>query len=142
WRVEGLRPGVYVFNHQTHALHGSGAVPTGSEAVELFVQDEFASAPAMGWISGNLAAACARHGAFGHRQLLLRAGAAAHRLGMAALGMDLSGTIVAGVVPGAARKLGFNGYTEASLVAFVMGHDAERMKRPPTRRGPMPLEQG
>jgi nitroreductase len=94
--------------------------------VELFVQSDFADAPAVIWIAGNLAAACASDGARGHRHLLLRAGAAAHRLWMAALASGLNGSIVAGLVPGAARRLlGFDGYKTASLLAFAAGHRRE-----------------
>jgi SagB-type dehydrogenase family enzyme len=122
-RIEGLSPGVYSYMQEVHALEFSGPGPTVREGVELYVQAEFSSAPLAVWITGNLAAACARHGAFGHRQLLLRAGAAANRLWMAALGMGLEGCIVAGLVSGAARRwLGLDGYQRASLIAFSTGH--------------------
>jgi nitroreductase len=90
--------------------------------MELFVQPEFASAPVIIWIAGNLAAACARLGALGHRLLLLRAGLAGHRLWTAALAMGLSGGITAGVVSGAAREqFGLDGYRQVSLLAFATG---------------------
>ncbi|MGH9914865.1 MAG: nitroreductase family protein [Pyrinomonadaceae bacterium] len=123
WRIDGLDPGVYAYDHQNNALCFSSVAPSSTEAVDLFVQREVASAPLVIWIVGNLAAACARHGAFGHRQLLLRAGAAGHRLWMASLGMGLEGLLVSGLVPGAARHLlGLDGYGKASLFAFVTGH--------------------
>lgn len=130
WRVENLNPGVYVYDPQQHALRLSAEAPRAEKAVELFVQPEFAMASLVVWIAGNLAAACLRHGAFGHRLLLLRAGAAAHRLWMAALASGLSGTLVSGVVPGAARNFGLDGYTQASLLAFAGGHEIERAKGP------------
>lgn len=86
------------------------------------MQSEFAKAPLVVWITGNLAAAAARHGGFGHRQLLMRAGMAAHRLWMAGMATGLSGCIVAGVVPGAARRqLELDGYRKASLIALAAG---------------------
>src|SRR5579871_512224 len=113
WRAQDLAPGIYQYNPQSRTLSFSHPAPSPSGTVELYVQEEFAAAPLVLWITGNLAAACARHGAFGHRELLLRAGAASHRVWMAAMGMGLAGTIVAGVIPGAARRLfGLDGYTQ------------------------------
>jgi SagB-type dehydrogenase family enzyme len=124
-RVQGVEPGVYAYVPREHTLVVAKPVIAVEKMIDLFVQPEFASAPVIIWIAGNLAASCARHGAFGHRQLLLRAGAAANRLWMAAMAMDLGGCIVAGVVPGAARQqLGLDGYRHASLIAFAAGHGA------------------
>jgi SagB-type dehydrogenase family enzyme len=123
WRAEGVAPGVYRYTAKHHSLCWSTDVPSLRETTGLFLQDEFAVAPLAIWITGNLAGACARHGSFGHRQLLLRAGAAAHRLWMAALGMGLQGSLVSGLVPGAARcLLDFDGYHRTSLIAFIAGH--------------------
>lgn len=135
WRVEGIEPAVYLYDPQKHGLSFSSAAPSPPEAVELFVQDEFASVPLVIWIAGDLAGACARYGAFGHRQLLLRAGAAGHRLWMAALAMGLSGSLVSGLIPGAARRqLGLDGYNRASLFAFVTGHGIASFGEPGARR--------
>jgi hypothetical protein len=61
--------------------------------------------------------------------LLLRAGAAAHRLWMAALGTGLAGCLAAGVVPGTARRqFGFDGFRQASLLSFVTGYGAQAPK--------------
>jgi SagB-type dehydrogenase family enzyme len=125
--VEGINKGVYEYDPYKHGLTQVRASLSREQTVELLVQSEYADAPALVWIAGNLAAACARHGAWGHRQLLLRAGAAGHRLWMSVLGLGLSGSIFAGLVPGAARKyLGLDGYKKASLFAFAAGYQ----KRP------------
>jgi SagB-type dehydrogenase family enzyme len=125
-RASGIEPGVYVYDAERHGLSRLRPGLSREEMVELFVQSDFADAPAVIWIAGNLAAACASDGARGHRHLLLRAGAAAHRLWMAALASGLNGSIVAGLVPGAARRLlGFDGYKTASLLAFAAGHRRE-----------------
>ncbi|HWG50623.1 MAG TPA: SagB family peptide dehydrogenase [Candidatus Acidoferrales bacterium] len=128
-RVEGLLTGVYEYDPSGERLGWIAEMPDSESMAELFVQREFVAAPLLIWIFGDLAAACARHGAFGHRQLLLRAGAAAHRLWLAALGMGLAGCLVGGMVPGAARrKFAFDGYRDATLLAFATGYGAQSMK--------------
>ena len=122
-QIVGVEPGVYRYDDGIHGLCKVGSALSHEEMIDLIVQDEFANAPVLVWITGNLAAACARDGARGHRQLLVRAGAAGHRLWMAALGLGLSGAVVAGLVPGAARRvLGMDGYNVASLFAFAGGY--------------------
>jgi SagB-type dehydrogenase family enzyme len=123
-QVADLNPAVYTYDASHHALFLARDLPPVDEAIELYVQDEFASAPVVLWIVGDLAAACTHQGACGHRSLLLRAGAAAHRCWMAALAMGLSGSLIAGLVPGAARRqLGLDGYKKSSLLAFAAGHE-------------------
>jgi SagB-type dehydrogenase family enzyme len=123
-RIDGLRPGIYPYCRHDHTLLERAADLT--DTTELFVQPEFAKAPLVIYIVGNLAAACSEHGAFGHRLLLLQAGEVAHRLWTAALGVGLSGTVVAGLVAGAARQqLGLDGYNQASLVAFAAGYSVK-----------------
>jgi SagB-type dehydrogenase family enzyme len=122
FRVQTLDSGVYVYEPQKHAVRRQRPFPMSRQVPWLFVQSEFSHAPVVIWIAGNLAGALARHGAFGHRQLLMRAGAAANHLWVAGMATGLSGCIVAGVVPGEAREwLGLDGYRNASLVAFVAG---------------------
>jgi len=121
--VEGLESGVYAYEPVSRELISLRGALSVEESVDLFVQPEFAEAPVTVWISANLAAACSRAGSFGHRRLLIRAGAAGHRLWMASLALGMSGCLVAGVIPGAARRrLGMDGYTNASLLAFAAGH--------------------
>lgn len=120
---------VYEYDAARHGLVSAGPSLSREQVRELFVQSEFVDAPVFIWITGNLAEACARDGARGHRQLLLRAGAAGHRLWMAALGLGLSGSLVAGLVPGAARRLlNIDGLRFASLFAFAAGYQAQESK--------------
>jgi SagB-type dehydrogenase family enzyme len=128
-RFRGAEPGVYSYDARRHRLLWLKPAPAPQQKAELFVQREFSQAPAVVWIYGNLAGACARHGAFGHRLLLLRAGAAGHRLSTAAGALGVAGCLVGGVVPGAGRRqFGFDGYLRASLIGFATGDGAPSMK--------------
>jgi SagB-type dehydrogenase family enzyme len=121
--VEGLESGVYAYEPVSRELVSLREALSAEERLDLFVQAEFAEAPVSVLISANLAAACSRAGSFGHRRLLIRAGAAGHRLWMASLALGMAGCLVAGVIPGAARKrLGMDGYTNATLLTFATGH--------------------
>jgi SagB-type dehydrogenase family enzyme len=125
WHVDGIPQGIYGYDSLKHGLSFLCSMPPPRDARDMFVQREFTSVPLVVWISGNLVAACSRHGAYGHRQLLLRAGCAGHRLWMAALAMGLSGCLIAGLVPSAAhRNLGLDGYRRTSLLAFATGRAA------------------
>jgi hypothetical protein len=122
WNIKQFEPGIYVYDAEEHGLLPVAPARSLRESFDLFVQSEFASAAAVIWITGNLAAACARLGSLGHRYLLLRAGFAGHRLWTAAMAMGLSGGITAGVVSGVAREqFGIDGYQQASLLAFATG---------------------
>lgn len=129
WRTEDFEPGVYLYEPEQNGLRFLENAPTEEHRTRLFLQEELAVAPAVIWIFGNLAAACARHGALGHRQLLLRAGAAAHRLWMAGVSLGVGGCLMGGVIPGEARRqFGFDGYKRASLLALALGYTAQGPK--------------
>jgi SagB-type dehydrogenase family enzyme len=121
-RIAELGEGLYEYIFEGHGLIRKGNLPSDTQYVDLLVQSELANAPVQVWLVGDLAAAYRRHGAWGHRQLLLRAGAASHRLWFAALGTGLVGTIVAGLVPGAARlHLDLDGYRQLALCGVAVG---------------------
>lgn len=124
WRVEGLTPAVYQYHAQRHALQKIHDAPVQPEEAEaLVLQREFAYAPVLLFILGNLSAACAKNGARGHRELLLRAGAAGQRFWFAALGQKLVGTVFAGFLAQAGHKyLQADGYTRLNLLAFACGY--------------------
>lgn len=129
--VEGLEPGVYAYEPVSRELISLRGALSAEERLDLFGQSEFAEAPVTIWISANLVAACSRAGSFGHRRLLIRAGAAGHRLWMASIALGMAGCLVAGVIPGAARRrLGMDGYTNASLLAFAAGHGSLHPQKP------------
>jgi SagB-type dehydrogenase family enzyme len=126
-RVTTIEPGVYEYDSAQRCLELSRGVLLREELIRLYVQEEFARAPLAIWITGNLAVACARNGAFGHRQLLLRAGAAGNRLWLAASGIGLAGCLVAGIKPDAAKPiLGLDGYLKSALFAVTIGYAAHR----------------
>ncbi len=124
--VQGIEQAVYIYEPGKHALLKVRQPLSHELTVDLLVQSEFADAPVIIWIAGSLAIACAQEGAQGHRKLLVRAGATGHRLWMVALGLGLSGSIFAGLIPGAARRmLGMDGYRMASLFAFAAGYQSD-----------------
>lgn len=123
WRVSGVDTALYRYLPQRSALCRVASLPDGPQAEELVLQREFAQAPALLVITGNLAAALTRHGSHGHRLLLTRAGAAGHAAWLAALRLDLVGTVFAGLLPHVLReRAGADGYHRAALFAFAVGH--------------------
>ncbi len=124
WCVKDLAPAIYRYVPGAHQLAYVASAPDQrTEGTGLVLQTEFADAPAIVLITGNLAAASARHGAWGHRQLLLRAGSAGQRLWLSSLGIGLVGTVFAGFLPRAAhRAVGVDGYRNAGLFAYATGH--------------------
>lgn len=122
-QVSGVAQGAYVYDRRSHSLSLLSEIRPGPEYSKIFVQPELAAAPLLVWVTGNLARACAANGAFGHRRLLIRAGATVHALSMAALGLGLAGTIVAGLIPAGGYNLEIDGFRRASLVGFVAGYE-------------------
>jgi hypothetical protein len=122
WRVAELEPAIWRYEPAAHELVYVGPAPSSKEADTLTLQVEFTAAPALVFISGSLAAACARYGSWGHRQLLLRGGAAGQCLWLGAIGVGLVGTVFAGFLPRAANRFaGVDGYLQSSLLAFAVG---------------------
>jgi SagB-type dehydrogenase family enzyme len=130
WRVEGVEPAIWQYEPERHELAYIGPAPAAHEADSLTLQHEFTAAPVIIFITGNLAAACARYGSWGHRQLLFRAGAAGQRLWFGAIGVGLAGTVFAGFLPRAANRFArVDGYLEASLLAFAVGRPPQFLGR-------------
>jgi nitroreductase len=123
--VSGLDPSAYEYLPDQHAVAPMARRLSATEFATFFLQKEFSAAPAAIWIVGDLAAACARHGEFGHRQLLLRAGHAGHRLWMGAIAHGLGGCLIGGMVAGAGREsIHLDGYWSAGLLGFALGFEA------------------
>jgi nitroreductase len=127
WRVEGLPQGIYRYVPASYSLALVGAAPNQEAGGrDLVLQTEFADAAAIVLVTGELGAAVKQHGPWGHRNLLVRAGAAGYRLWLAALAMGLSGTVFAGLLPRAAQRLaGLDGYRRAGLFAYAVGYAAD-----------------
>lgn len=125
WRVEGLTddaPGLYEYDPDKQALRFVNTAPPPGEADALFIQQEFANAAVVITVVSNLAAAVARHGSYGHRLLLMRAGAAAHRAWLSGLSFGLVGTVFAGFIAAPLRELAeIYGYQDAQLFALALG---------------------
>lgn len=127
WRVEGLPQGIYRYLPASHSVAAIGPAPNQEAGgKDLVLQTEFADASAIVLVAGELGAALKQHGAWGHRNLLVRAGAAGYRLWIASLATGLSGTVFAGLLPRAAQRLaGLDGYRKAGLFAYAVGHAAD-----------------
>ncbi|HEX6545260.1 MAG TPA: nitroreductase family protein [Bryobacteraceae bacterium] len=127
WRVEGLPQGIYRYLPASHSVAAIGPAPNQeTSGKDLVLQTEFADAPAIVLVTGDLGAALTQHGAWGHRNLLVRAGAAGYRLWLASLATGLSGTVFAGLLPRAAQRIaGLDGYRKAGLFAYAVGYAAD-----------------
>lgn len=122
WRVDGLPAATYIYAPQSHEALAIGPAPCGSDAEELVIQREFARAAALVIVLGGLAEAVSRYGGHGHRQLLVRAGAAAHAATLAALSLGLGACVTGGLLPRAVENLaGIDGYRQSVLFAVALG---------------------
>ncbi|MGE3508718.1 MAG: nitroreductase family protein [Vicinamibacterales bacterium] len=139
WRVSGLPAGVYSYGGERHVLRFDGPAPDPVvDGPDLTLQPEFAEAPFILFITGNLAAALRAHGSAGYPQLLLRGGSAGQRAWLAAIGAALCGVTFAGFLPAAASHyLGANGYEACCLLAFAGGRPADNGSTPVTARVPL-----
>jgi Nitroreductase family len=89
---------------------------------DLAIQEEFMGAAALVIVLANLAGAVSAGRTHGYRQLLVRAGAAAHRAWLASLSLGLVGSVFAGLLPKALKNLaGTDGYSCAPLFAYAVG---------------------
>lgn len=121
--VVGLEAGVYRYVAAGQSLKQVNTELSASELSALFAQQDVSAAAAQVWIGGSLAA-CATRGSRAYRRMLIRAGAVAHRISVAAVASGVSGAIVAGIVANAARRsLGFDGWHHVPLLAFTCGHE-------------------
>lgn len=132
WRIEGLEPGIHIYHPDIRSLVLLGPAPDQeTDGKALVLQSEFADASAIILITGELQAALKQHGAWGHRNLLVRAGAAGHRLWLSSLATGLSGTVFAGLLPRAAQRLaGLDGFYRAGLFAYAVGKSNDSINAP------------
>jgi SagB-type dehydrogenase family enzyme len=122
WRLDGLAAGTYIYADDSHELLLVGPALPQSEAQELVLQQEFARAAALLIILGDMAEAIEREGSHGYRQLLLRAGAAAHSADLAAMSVGLAGCFTAGLLVRAVEALaGIDGCHQSTLFALAVG---------------------
>lgn len=122
WRVRGLDPWLYRAHPDGEGLTPVAALPSAPGADSLFLQREFAWAPLVVIVLGDLECAVRRHGGYGHRQLLLRAGAAMQAAALAGLGLGLDGCLFAGLLPSSTFTLaGIDGHVRAPLFGLSVG---------------------
>lgn len=123
WNVRDLTPAIYAFDNENQTLNKVHEAPDrAADGSNLVLQPEFARAAAIVLITGALGSAIEEYGAWGHQNLLVRAGAAGHRLWLASLACGLVGTVFAGFLPRAAQQLaGVDGYRRAGLFAYATG---------------------
>jgi hypothetical protein len=118
--VSGVRPGYYHYDRERTELRRQPQdLP---DLRDLVLQLEFADAPAVVVVLGDLARALDREGAPGHRMLLSRGAAFAHTTWLAVLSEGGAGTVFAGVLSAAGRtELGIDGYHRAQLLGLAIG---------------------
>jgi hypothetical protein len=106
-----------------HALTTLHDVVTEESIEEMFIQHDFLQAPVSIFISANIGEAVLHFGLSAYRGLLLRAGAAGHRMWLTGLTMGLEGTLVAGLRMGGVRaQIEMAGECESPLLACSLGN--------------------
>jgi SagB-type dehydrogenase family enzyme len=130
-RVEGLDPGRYHYDPQTHELEHLGpAPPPGALGDAAFDQRALDEAPAVLAVVGVPARSMWKYGQRGYRFVLLEAGHLAQQLSLSAAALDLGSLVVGGFVDDEVHGLfGLDG-TEIALCLVAVG--AARPVRPAT----------
>ena len=123
-RSDSCGPGIYQVEPGTMSLSKKREAFTQEQIEDLFLIKDYSDTPLIVWISGRIDPAAQKDQNHGEYQtLLLRAGLLGHRLWMAALGLGLEGTLIAGIRSGAAsRSEQFIEVEEISLLAFICGY--------------------
>ncbi len=123
--VTGLAAGVYTYDAMSDLLVKERAALPQKRVSSLFFQPGYAQCPFIVWFSGDVAAAHLKN-AGGYQTLLVRSGLLGHRLWMAAIVLELSGVLLAGITSEAASKADqvIDGRS-SSLLAFLCGYPAD-----------------
>ena len=123
-RASSYSPGVYSVEPKTLSLVMTRKAFSREQVEQLFLTLDYGDTPAIFWISGSVPSDSEAGQQRGDYQtLLLRAGFLGHRLWMAALGLGLGGTLIAGVRSGtASRSAKFTVDGQISLMAFLCGY--------------------
>lgn len=110
--------------HPNHCAIEKLRGPLNDHDVErMFTQKEFTLAPTTIIVSANVNNAAKNTGAAAYRCLLVRAGAAAHRMWLMGLTFGLEGTLVAGLrTNGVRAQIEKDGECEAPLIACSLGY--------------------
>jgi hypothetical protein len=119
--VTGLRPGVHRYGPD--GFESLADISEPEELGGLVLQEEFALAPAVLLAIGSLEDALESAGSHGYRRLLERSGATCEAAWLTAVDDGLSGSIFAGFLPSALKRLvGIDGFRRTQLLALAVGH--------------------
>ncbi|MFG2195876.1 hypothetical protein [Streptomyces sp. NPDC048639] len=133
-RVRGVPAGHHHYDPSTGTLAPQPYDPPPLR--DLVLQLEFAEAPVVVVVLGDLAEAVDRYGAHGHRLLLSRGAAFAHAVWLAGLSEGAAGTVFAGILSSAGRtELGIDGYRRAQLLGLALGDPEAGRPTPGTGEG-------
>ena len=114
--VTGLPTALYVADG---ALRHAAELPDLHALEEMVLQPEFARAPLLLLVTGSLETARDAHG---HRLMLERSGAACEAACLTAVAQGYVGSIFAGFLPTALRRLlGFDGFRRTQLLGLAIG---------------------
>jgi len=117
---------IYKFEPNSNRFACMGEIPDHIERSELFLQKEFSDAPVVIFFVGELETALTWGGTSAYKHMLLRAGAVAHNSWLCSMSYGYVGTVFAGVLPKALRRLcGIDGYRKCQLFAYSYGKPAE-----------------
>lgn len=116
--VEGIDPGIYVWRDGRLGLLRRGEADEALRS-RWVLQVEFARAPVFVAVAGNLEA-CG-DSLHAYRQLIVDAAKMCHRGWLTAVGIDLAGTMFAGILHGELDALGFDGWSSSLIAAFAFG---------------------
>ncbi|MGW3041161.1 nitroreductase family protein [Kitasatospora sp. NPDC001159] len=119
--VTGLSPAIHRYG--SDGFEPLADISGAEELGSLVLQPEFALAPAILLATGSLEDALESAGSHGHRRLLERSGAACEAAWLTAVDEGLSGSIFAGFLPSALKRLvGIDGFRRTQLLALAVGH--------------------
>jgi SagB-type dehydrogenase family enzyme len=123
-QANGLAPGVYSYHPESRVLTRKHGMLSFEHMRGAFLNSNYERTPVTFWISGDVRGSVwSRETSY--QTLLLRAGYLGHRLSMAAMEFDLSGSLVAGIGSEAAsKKEEWLDSRETSLLAYICGFSA------------------
>jgi SagB-type dehydrogenase family enzyme len=125
--VDAIDRGAYVYSPGVRQLVPLNSLPADSLLSSIYVQKECASSAVTVIIAADISRVTKVLGGFGFRHILVRAGAAAHRISMAAFAHGLGSVVLGGIVPEAVDTVvGRRDINESLLIGSIIGHCATK----------------